>query len=48
VRSAQDLIARVSELKPGSQVELEARHARESYKIKLTVLERPTRPIQPQ
>jgi S1-C subfamily serine protease len=48
VRSAQDLVARVSELKPGSQVELEARHARESYKIKLTVLERPTRPIQPQ
>jgi serine protease DegS len=48
VRSAQDLVARVSALKPGSQVELEAHRARESYKIKLTVLERPTRPIQPQ
>jgi serine protease DegS len=48
VHSAQDLVARVSALKPGSQVELEARHARDNYKIKLTVLERPTRPIQPQ
>ena len=48
VRSAQDLVARVSALKPGAEVALEAHHARESYKIKLTVLERPTRPIQPQ
>jgi serine protease DegS len=48
VRSAQDLVARVSALKPGSEVELEAHHAREAYKIKLTVLERPTRPIQQQ
>jgi S1-C subfamily serine protease len=48
VRSAQDLVARVSALKPGSDVELEARHAQRSYKIKLTVLERPTRPIQRQ
>jgi serine protease DegS len=48
VHSAQDLVARVSALKPGSEVELEAHHARESYKIRLTVLERPTRPVQPQ
>ena len=41
VRSAQDLVARVSSLKPGPSVELEARHARQSYKMKLTVLERP-------
>jgi Do/DeqQ family serine protease len=41
VRSAQDLVARVSSLKPGADVELEARHARQSYKIHLTVLERP-------
>jgi serine protease DegS len=41
VRSAQDLVARVSSLKPGADVELEARHARLSYKIHLTVLERP-------
>jgi serine protease DegS len=48
VHSAQDLVARVSALKPGAEVELEGRHARQSYKIKLTVLERPTRPIQSQ
>lgn len=48
VHSAQDLVARVSALKPGAEVELEGRHAQQSYKIKLTVLERPTRPIQSQ
>jgi serine protease DegS len=48
VHNAQDLIARVSALKPGSEVELEARHARQNYKIKLTVLERPIRSAQPQ
>ncbi len=46
VHSAQDLVARVSALKPGAEVELEGRHARQPYKIKLTVLERPTRPVQ--
>jgi serine protease DegS len=44
VRSAQELVARVSALKPGAEVELEAQHAKLSYKMKLTVLERPTRP----
>jgi S1-C subfamily serine protease len=48
VHSAQDLVARVSALKPGAQVELEGRHARQGYKIRLTVLERPTRPVQTQ
>jgi S1-C subfamily serine protease len=46
VHNAQDLVARVSSLKPGAEVELEGRHARQSYKLKLTVLERPTRAIQ--
>jgi S1-C subfamily serine protease len=46
VHNAQDLVARVSALKPGAAVELEGRHAREPYRIKLTVLERPTRPVQ--
>ena len=46
VHSAQDLVARVSSLKPGAEVELEGRHARQGYKLKLTVLERPTRPVQ--
>ena len=48
VRSALDLVSRVSALKPGTEVELEGHHARQAYKIKLTVLERPTRPIQQQ
>jgi serine protease DegS len=48
VHSAQDLVARVSALKPGAEVELDGRHAARSYKIKLTVLERPTRPAQTQ
>ena len=48
VHSAQDLVARVSALKPGADVELEGRHARQNYKIKLAVLERPTRPVQSQ
>jgi serine protease DegS len=48
VHSAQDLVARVSALKPGAAVELEGRHAAQGYKIKLTVLERPTRPVQSQ
>ncbi len=46
VHNAQDLVARVSSLKPGADVELEGRHARQAYKIRLTVLERPTRPVQ--
>ena len=47
VHNAQDLVARVSSLKPGAEIELEGRHARQVYKLKLTVLERPTRPVQP-
>jgi serine protease DegS len=48
VHNAQDLVARVSALKPGSEVQLEGRHALQVYKIKLTVTERPTRPAQTQ
>ncbi|HEY0748390.1 MAG TPA: trypsin-like peptidase domain-containing protein [Steroidobacteraceae bacterium] len=48
VHSAQDLVARVSALKPGAEVVLEGHHARQGYKIRLTVLERPTRPVQTQ
>jgi serine protease DegS len=46
VRSAQDLVSRIAALKPGAQVELEGRRGRETYKIKLAVVERPTRPVQ--
>jgi S1-C subfamily serine protease len=46
VKSAQDLVSRVAALKPGVDVELEGRHAQLGYKLKLRVLERPTRQIQ--
>ncbi len=43
IRSSQDLVSKVSALKPGAQVELAGLHGREPYTIKLTVTERPTR-----
>jgi serine protease DegS len=48
VRNAQDLVSRVAALPPGSVVDLEGRHGRESYEVKLKVLERPTRAVQSQ
>jgi serine protease DegS len=48
VRNAQDLVSRVAALAPGALVELEGRHGGQSYKVTLKVLERPTRPVQPE
>jgi serine protease DegS len=48
VRSSQDLVSRLAQLKPGSQVELAGRHGQEPYKFKLSVIERPTRLAQAQ
>ncbi len=48
VRNAQDLVSRVAALKPGALVQLEGRHGRQAYTVKLKVQERPTRPVQPQ
>jgi serine protease DegS len=48
VRNSQDLVSRVAALPPGAFVELEGRHGHEPYKLKLKVLERPTRQVQPQ
>jgi serine protease DegS len=48
VRNSQDLVSRVAALPPGAVVELEGRHGREAYAVKLKVLERPTREAQPQ
>lgn len=48
VRNSQDLVSRVAALPPGASVDLEGRHGREPYKVKLKVLERPTRQVQPQ
>jgi hypothetical protein len=38
----------VAALPPGADVELQGRHGREPYKVRLKVLERPTRQVQPQ
>jgi serine protease DegS len=46
VKSAQDLVSRVAALTPGASVELDGRHGRGPFKIKLTVIERPTRQMQ--
>ncbi len=43
VRSSQDLVSKLAQLKPGAQVELAGRHGSDPYKIKLPVSERPTR-----
>jgi len=43
VKNAQDLVSRVSLLRPGENVELDGRHGRQPYKVKLKVIERPTR-----
>ena len=48
VRSAQDLVSRVAVLPPGAVVEVQGQHGNHPYKISLKVLERPTRPVQPQ
>jgi Do/DeqQ family serine protease len=48
VRNSQDLVSRVAALPPGAEVKLDGRHGREPYKLKLKVLERPTRQVQPQ
>ena len=46
VRSSQDLVSKVAALQPGAQVELSGSHGQAPYKIRLAVIERPTRPAQ--
>jgi S1-C subfamily serine protease len=46
VRSAQDLVSKVAALKPGTTVQLDARHGRQPYRVELKVTERPTREAQ--
>jgi Do/DeqQ family serine protease len=48
VQNSQDLVSRVAALAPGAQVDLEGRHGRQPYKVRLKVLERPTRQAQQQ
>ncbi len=46
VKNAQELVSRVAALKPGADVELEGRRGHQAYKLKLKVIERPTRRTQ--
>jgi serine protease DegS len=48
VKSSQDLVSRLAQLEPGSKVELAGLHGREPYKLKLSVIERPTQLAQTQ
>jgi Do/DeqQ family serine protease len=43
VKSSQDLVSKVAALKPGVEVQLSGRHGEDAYKVKLKVIERPTR-----
>ena len=43
VKSSQDLVSKLAQRRPGSQVELAGRHGRQAYKVKLAVTERPIR-----
>ena len=43
VRSSQDLVSKLAQLKPGAEVDLAGRHRDAPYKLKLPVSERPTR-----
>src|ERR1700691_1757754 len=43
VRSSQDLVSKLAQLQPGAEVDLAGRHRDEPYKLKLPVIERPTR-----
>jgi S1-C subfamily serine protease len=43
VRSSQDLVSKLAALSPGAEVELSGLHGQVPYKVKLKVIERPTR-----
>jgi serine peptidase DegS len=43
VRSSQDLVSKLAQLQPGAEVDLAGRHRDAPYKLKLPVIERPTR-----
>jgi serine protease DegS len=48
VRTAQDLVSRLAQLTPGAEVRLEGLRGRDAFKIKMKVVERPTRTAQRQ
>ena len=48
VHSAQELVSRLAALKPGVDVQIEGRHGREPFKVKMQVVERPVQQARPQ
>ena len=46
VRNSQDLVSKLAQLQPGSQVVITGRHGQVPYTLKLAVIERPTRQAQ--
>jgi len=40
VKSAQDLVSRIADLKPGTSVELDGRHLRQPFRLTLDIIER--------
>jgi len=46
VLNSQDLVSRLAALRPGAFVDLEGRHVREPYKLKIEVQERHQMPAQ--
>jgi serine peptidase DegS len=48
VRNAQDLVSRLAQLTPGAEVQLEGLRGRDAFKVKMKVVERPTRTAQRQ
>ena len=48
IKSAQDLVSRVAALKPGASIDMDGRHGRSPFSVKLLVTERPTRLAQQQ
>jgi S1-C subfamily serine protease len=43
VHNAQELVSRLAAIKPGTEVQLEGHRGHQSFKVKLKVVERPTR-----
>ena len=43
VRSSQDLVSKLAALAPGEVVEVAGRHGQESFKLRMKIVERPTR-----
>ncbi len=48
VRSAQEVVSKVAALKPGSPIDIGVRRSGQTFVVKITVIERPTKDARPQ